>query len=152
MTRAARSAAAEDGPPPERLPEAGAPASQANARIWHAPQTGPPESGTPVDGPESGTPIEALRLTEEDNDALQRLGVAVLAHAVNDAVAPPLAGLPGRNREVARGEAVRWLLRGSHALQLWAQLAGLDADAVASRVRERLPERAMRAAGGADED
>ena len=143
MTQAARAATAEPGTNPEQNALAADSASAPDARMWHAPETGTPVNGTSAHEPETGTPNASLTLGPEDDAGLQRLAVAVLESAVGDVLAPkrPSARAIRKRREAARLEALGWLLGDSPELRLWCDRAGLDPEAIASRLRARLPQR-----------
>ena len=135
MSRAARSAAAEDGPRAERFSPAQGhtEAAAVGPDLSHASTGHAPGSGA---GQYRACPD--LSLGPGDDEALQRLAVAVLAHAVTELQAPPLRGKPGEHRETARQQARDWLLGGSPGLRFWSDVAGVDPDALGSRLRARL--------------
>lgn len=71
-------------------------------------------------------------------DACRALGAAVLAHAVSEALAPPSRD---RKRREAQLEARAWLLGETPGLEFWADVAGLDAEAITSRLAVKIGRR-----------
>jgi len=63
------------------------------------------------------------------------LGAAVLHCAATDALAPPSRV---RRRREAQVEARAWLLGETPGLEFWADVAGLDAEAITSRLAFKL--------------
>ena len=79
-----------------------------------------------------------------DDRSIKRLAVAVLANAVQEAVTPVVRR--GKMKEEAfekkkleRLRAIKWITSNSEGMQMWSYLSDIDPDAIASRMRSKLP-------------